>query len=166
MAEIFALSDRVTVLRDGAYVATVVTAETTPRELASRMVGRDLVNLYPPKADGPRRPARLTVDGVADGTGIADIRFAVAPGEILGLGGLIGAGRSEMAQLVCGLRDRVAGTVRLDGRDLGRGGYREAISKGVVYLSEDRRAAACSLISASPRTSRRSICAACRGTGR
>jgi ribose transport system ATP-binding protein len=139
MAEIFSLSDRVTVLRDGAYVATVETAETTPRELASRMVGRDLVDLYPPKAGGPRRHARLTVEGVADGAGIADIRFTVAPGEILGLGGLIGSGRSETAQLVCGLRDRVAGAVRLDGRDLGRGGYREAIAKGVVYLSEDRK---------------------------
>ncbi len=138
MAEIFALSDRITVFRDGAYVETVATRDTTPEAVATRMVGRALPDLYPPKATHIAKTPRLTVQGLSD-CRLKDISFAVHAGEILGFGGLIGSGRTETAQAVCGLRARDSGTIALDGSEIAQDSYRAAISTGIVYLSEDRK---------------------------
>ena len=138
MAEIFALSDRITVFRDGTYVETVKTCDTTPQEVASRMVGRALPDLYPPKSIKIEHAPRLTVETLSDDC-IKDISFSVFPGEILGFGGLIGSGRSEIAQSVCGLRPKAAGTIRMDGKPITLRNYRDAIENRIVYLSEDRK---------------------------
>ncbi|MHC5232581.1 sugar ABC transporter ATP-binding protein [Brucella sp. LJL56] len=141
MAEIFSLCDRVTVFRDGRYVCTDRIADVTPDDVVRRMVGREITQLYPDKL-GPNEPAGeviLEVDGISDGVRFNDVGFAVRKGEIVGIGGLIGSGRTEIAEGICGLRPRTAGTVRLHGKSQKINSYSDAVKAGIVYLSEDRK---------------------------
>jgi len=142
MAEIFTHGDRVTVLRDGRNVHCGPLAGLTPDELVRRMVGRDLGNYYPPKqsvaeSSGPV----LEVNDIADGERVHGVSFALKRGEILGIAGLMGAGRSELAETICGLRVARRGTVRLAGKALTIHKYSDALRAGIAYLSEDRKAA-------------------------
>ena len=142
MAEIFTHGDRVTVLRDGRNVHCGPLAGSTPDELVRRMVGRDLGNYYPPKqsvaeSSGPV----LEVNDIADGERVHGVSFALKRGEILGIAGLMGAGRSELAETICGLRVARRGTVRLAGKALTIRKYSDALRAGIAYLSEDRKAA-------------------------
>ena len=138
MAEIFGNCDRVTVLRDGRYVGTEDVASTTPDRLVVRMVGRELGTLFPPKMAGPPGPDVLTVNGLS-GDRFTDVSFRVRRGEILGMAGLVGAGRSEIVKAACGLYPRSAGKLSLLGEDFPVGSYHDAVDKGVVYLSENRK---------------------------
>jgi len=138
MAEIFGTCDRVTVLRDGRYVGTEDVASTTPDRVVARMVGRELGALFPPKMAGPPGPDVLTVNGLS-GDRFTDVSFRVRRGEILGMAGLVGAGRSEIVKAACGLYPRSAGALSLLGEDFAVRSYREAVDKGVVYLSENRK---------------------------
>ena len=138
MAEIFGNCDRVTVLRDGRYVGTEDVASTTPDRLVVRMVGRELGALFPPKMAGPPGPDVLTVNGLS-GDRFTDVSFRVRRGEILGMAGLVGAGRSEIVKAACGLYPRSAGALSLLGEDFPVGSYHDAVDKGVVYLSENRK---------------------------
>ena len=145
MAEIFTHCDRVTVLRDGRNVHCGPLAGSTPDELVRRMVGRDLGNYYPSKqaasstseSSGPV----LEVNDIADGERVHGVSFALKRGEILGIAGLMGAGRSELAETICGLRVAKRGTVRLAGKVLTIRKYSDALRAGIAYLSEDRKAA-------------------------
>lgn len=145
MAEIFTHCDRVTVLRDGRNVHCGPLAGSTPDELVRRMVGRDLGNYYPPKqatsstseSSGPV----LEVNDIADGERVHGVSFALKRGEILGIAGLMGAGRSELAETICGLRVAKRGSVRLAGKALTIRKYSDALRAGIAYLSEDRKAA-------------------------
>ena len=98
MAEIFAITDRITVLRDGAFVDTLQTAATTPEAVAAKMVGRALPDLYPPRGEKAAGEPILKVVGLSDGGIIEDLSFEVRAGEIVGLGGLIGSGRTETVE--------------------------------------------------------------------
>ncbi|TMV89293.1 sugar ABC transporter ATP-binding protein [Thioclava sp. BHET1] len=139
MAEIFDHCDRVTVFRDGNFVDCLEVAQTTPQRVVNKMVGRDIAQLYPPKLEGaPGRPL-LRVEGVTDQTLLRDISFELRAGEILGIGGLIGAGRSELSRAVCGLSPRKAGKVWLDGEPVSIRDFRHALDVGLVYVSEDRK---------------------------
>ncbi|UVK38528.1 sugar ABC transporter ATP-binding protein [Mesorhizobium sp. AR10] len=140
MAEIFSLCDRVTVFRDGRYVATDPIAAVSTDDIVRKMVGREITQLYPDKL-APQEPGRLilSVEGLSDGRRFADVDLQLRAGEILGIGGLIGAGRSEIAQTICGLRPTASGTVALDGKQLRLRGYGDAVKAGLVYLSEDRK---------------------------
>jgi ribose transport system ATP-binding protein len=138
MAEIFGNCDRVTVLRDGRYVGTEDVASTTPDRLVVRMVGRELGALFPPKMAGPPGPDVLTVNGLS-GDRFTDVSFRVRRGEILGMAGLVGAGRSEIVKAACGLYPRSAGKLSLLGEGFPVGSYHDAVDKGVVYLSENRK---------------------------
>ena len=141
MAEIFSLCDRVTVFRDGRYVATEAIEATSPNDVVRKMVGREITQLYPDKLPADAKPGRalLSVSGLSDGTRFASVDLELRTGEILGIGGLIGAGRSEIAQTVCGLRPATAGSVVLDGKTLAIRSYTDAVRAGLVYLSEDRK---------------------------
>ena len=146
--EVFAVADRITVLRDGASVASLDAAATTQGEVIRHMVGRPIADLFPrrPAAVGP---PLLSVDGVTvsadvDGvrqTVLEDVTLTVHAGEVLGIGGLMGAGRTELLMHVFGaFGRRVAGTVTLDGEPLGPGnGPPESIARGLVLVSEDRK---------------------------
>ncbi|PDV85891.1 D-xylose ABC transporter ATP-binding protein [Rhizobium sp. H4] len=141
MAEIFSLCDRVTVFRDGRYVCTDRIADVTPDDVVRRMVGREITQLYPDKlgAGETSDETILKVDGISDGVRFHGVSFGLRKGEILGIGGLIGSGRTEIAEGICGLRPRTAGTVRLHGTAQPIRAYSDAVKAGIVYLSEDRK---------------------------
>ncbi|WP_449283388.1 sugar ABC transporter ATP-binding protein [Leucobacter sp.] len=137
MEEIFRLSDRVTVLRDGSYVTTVPTAETTKSELISLMVGRELSEGYPGREHPIGEPS-LTVEGLG-GNGVHDIGFVAHRGEILGFAGLIGAGRTELMELLFGAKRPETGTVELHGASVLSTSPIQAIRNGIALVPEDRK---------------------------
>ncbi|WEK50260.1 MAG: sugar ABC transporter ATP-binding protein [Candidatus Kaistia colombiensis] len=140
MAEIFSLCDRVTVFRDGQYVATDRIADVSPDDVVRKMVGREITQLYPDKLTGAPGRALLSVKGLSDSDCFSNVDLELRTGEILGIGGLIGAGRSEIAQTICGLRPATAGQVEIDGKPKRIRNYSDAVKAGLVYLSEDRKA--------------------------
>jgi ABC-type sugar transport system ATPase subunit len=141
--EIFDLSDRVTVLRDGRYIATRRTADTNRDELIALMVGRMLSETYPPKAHAPGEVA-LELKGLA-GNGNEAMFFALRQGEIVGVAGLIGAGRTELAKLIVGAASRDGGVMELYGRPVRFHSPREAIAAGVGLIPENRKEEGCFL---------------------
>ncbi|MER7441476.1 sugar ABC transporter ATP-binding protein [Micromonospora avicenniae] len=136
--EVFDLCQRITVLRDGAWVSTDRTADLTVDEVVRRMVGRDVSSLYP-KQDAPVRDALLEVSGLSRAGVFSDVSFTVRGGEIVALAGLVGAGRSEVARAVFGVDRYDAGEVRVAGRPLPPGSPRRAIAAGLALVPEDRR---------------------------
>jgi ribose transport system ATP-binding protein len=139
MDEIKRISDRVTVMRDGAFVGTVQ-AEGTPIEtIISMMVGRDLTPeaLNIPDLSGAE--VALEVRGLRRGREIRDVSFSVRKGEILGFAGLMGAGRTEVARAIFGADPFEAGEIRVHGRPVAISTPRDAVSAGIGYLSEDRK---------------------------
>jgi ribose transport system ATP-binding protein len=141
MAEIFDNCDRVTVLRDGESITTLDVAGTSPVEVVSAMVGRVIDHLYPPKQRIEDRTdeAILEVRGLTEANRFRDVSFDLRRGEILGLAGLIGAGRSEIVKGICRLEGEVTGDVSLRGRTLALRHYSDSIAEGLLYLSEDRK---------------------------
>ena len=137
MPEIFALADRVTVLRDGALVGTRAIAEVDEGRLVSMMVGREIDRLFP-KVDADLGPVVLDLDHVSCGQKVRDISLAVRAGEIVGIAGLVGSGRTEMALTVFGITPATSGTIRLDGQPVTIGSPRRARDLGIAYVPEDR----------------------------
>ncbi|GAA0971229.1 Ribose import ATP-binding protein RbsA [Nocardioides aquaticus] len=136
--EVFSLCDTVTVMRDGAYVATQPIATTTVDEVVAQMVGREVGELFP-KTSAPVGDVVLEVEGLTRAGVFTDVSFSVRAGEIVGLAGLVGAGRSEIARAVFGVDAYDRGSVRVGGSDLPAGSPRAAISAGVAFVPEDRR---------------------------
>jgi ribose transport system ATP-binding protein len=141
MAEVYELADRVTVLRDGTYVGTLDRAELSAERLVRMMVGRDLSSFYKKEHDahGSRGPVIFSVRDMGDRERVRNCSFDLHEGEVLGLAGLVGAGRTELARLIYGADKRVSGDVILNGRPLSISRPRDAIDAGVVYLTEDRK---------------------------
>jgi ribose transport system ATP-binding protein len=144
LEEIRQIGDRVTVLKDGRTVARGLSARDTPTsELIRRMTGRDIEYVFPerPSADA-EAPVVLAVESLALGRTFADIGFRVHAGEIVGLAGLVGSGRSEILETIYGARRATAGTVTVDGRRLRAGSVRAAVSAGVGLCPEERKSQA------------------------
>lgn len=143
MEEIFEIADRVTVIRDGSYVRTAKIEDVTEQQLISWMVGREMNEMYPKAqveiGDTVLKVEHLTRSGEQDGFPLDDISFEVRKGEIFGVAGLAGAGRTEMAECLSGLRKYDSGKVTLEGRELHIRHYRDAIDQGFIYVSEDRK---------------------------
>ncbi len=141
MAEVYELAERVSVLRDGGYVGTLEDDEIRPENIVRMMVGRDLSSFYKKehRLGGGRTPV-LEVKDLSDARRVKRASFVLHAGEVLGLAGLVGAGRTELARLVYGAEPRTAGTVRLAGQPVHYRTPAEAIAGGVVYLTEDRKA--------------------------
>jgi rhamnose transport system ATP-binding protein len=137
MNEIFEISDRVTVLRDGRTIDTRPTAEVTEASLVSMMVGRDIDQLFP-KEVVPVGDTVLEVRGLTHGAKVRDVSFSVRAGEILGIAGLVGSGRTELAQTIFGVTPPTAGEIRIDGKPVTVGSVREAIHHRIAYVPEDR----------------------------
>lgn len=140
MAEIQELADHVVVLRDGALVLDAALADTTPDGIVHAMIGRELDNLFPEITPG-RDAIGLSVRGLQLEHGGPAVDVDVRKGEILGLGGLVGAGRSELVEAIFGIRRSVAGTVDVDGNAVRRGHVRAAIRAGIALVPEDRKGA-------------------------
>ncbi len=141
LEEIFQIADRVTVLKDGKYVGTREIAEIDRDQLVAMMVGRELKDIYPAKELPPEpEPAPvLQVRDLAMPPRVAKVSFDLYPGEILGLAGLVGAGRSEVAHALFGSAHKESGTVTLGGEAFNTPSPREAIDRGMGFLTEDRK---------------------------
>lgn len=141
LSEIFGICDRVTVFRDGRYIMTRNVGDIMPSDVVNAMVGRVIDNLYPEKQDPADASDEvvLEVRNLSDANRFRDVSFKLLHGEILGIAGLIGAGRSEIAKGICRLEGNVTGEVWLKGRKLALSHYQDSIANGMVYLSEDRK---------------------------
>ena len=140
MEELFRISDRVTVIRDGQYVGTRKTSETNPNELVAMMVGRDLQNFYSRDYnDLSKAETILEVKGLTCRDIFSDVNFSVHKGEILGFSGLVGAGRSEIMQCIFGAREYQSGTIVYKGKDTKFKNPMEALKAGVAMVPEDRK---------------------------
>ena len=133
------LCDDLVVLRDGLVVGEGPVSEFSLTRMISLMVGRELDQLYPTRAGVPQTELALEVRGIAQPGVVRDISFQLRRGEILGLAGLLGAGRSELARVLFGLERPSGGEIRLDGNTLLPGQVRRRIQRGMAYLTEDRR---------------------------
>lgn len=139
LEEIFALADRVTVLRDGVSVGTRAVGGVTEQELIKLMVGREVAQLYPPAESAPGATV-LQLRGVGcRASGVHDVSFAVHAGEIFGLAGLVGAGRTELARTLFGLTPADAGEILLHGERINPSSPPAAVARGIAYVPEDRR---------------------------
>ena len=138
MDEILAISDEVTVMRDGKYISTDKAADLTTDGIIRRMVGRELTQLYPERS-GTGGEELMRVEGL-DGKGLHDISFSLHRGEVLGLGGLVGAGRSEILESLFGMRKIERGRITLGGRELVPRRPSDAIAAGLALVTEERRA--------------------------
>jgi len=139
MPEVFAVADRVTVLKDGRLVETLAVADTTPSQLVAKMVGRELDGYVPPRAtDTELGDVRLAVRGGGN-RALDGIDLEVRAGEIVGIGGLQGAGRTELARAVFGADPFTRGTVEIDGIERRLGSPRDGISAGLGFITEDRK---------------------------
>src|SRR3712207_4076757 len=141
MAEVYELSDRVSVLRDGSYVGTLAREEISAERLVQMMVGRDLSSFYKKEhnAHESRGPVMFTVRNVGDGRRVHSCSFELHRGEVLGIAGLVGAGRTGPARLIYGADPRTSGEILLEGKPLAIHRPEDAIDSGVVYLTEDRK---------------------------
>ncbi|MFZ5673855.1 MAG: sugar ABC transporter ATP-binding protein [Pseudomonadota bacterium] len=137
LPEIFALADRVTVLRDGNYVATKDIEEVSERSLVAMMVGRSIDQLFP-KEEAPIGTTRLELRGVSQGKAVRDISFTLRAGEIVGIAGLVGSGRTETALTIFGITPATAGEILIDGRPVHITSPQQARDLGIAYVPEDR----------------------------
>ncbi|MGH6797354.1 MAG: sugar ABC transporter ATP-binding protein, partial [Roseiarcus sp.] len=138
LREVFALSDRITILRDGRLIGTFETKATTPAEVIGLMVNRNLASVARPEG-ATSVDARFVVRGLSVGSTVKAINFEIRRGEILGLAGLAGAGQTEVGRALCGLLPRRADAITLDGSPYLCRQPSEAMRAGVVYLPADRR---------------------------
>ena len=139
LEEIAAIADRVTVLRDGHSIATHSIAEVQRDELIRLMVGRDLSAVFPKRAVALGETVLAIEDLHSAQTGIRGVSLSVRRGEILGLAGLVGSGRTELARILFGLAPADSGTIRLRGNVVHPQSPAEAIALGIAYVPEDRR---------------------------
>ncbi|GIF10178.1 sugar ABC transporter ATP-binding protein [Actinoplanes teichomyceticus] len=144
LEEIRAIGDRVTVLKDGRTTAANLPAADTPTsELVSRMTGRTIEYVFPPRAVAtPERDMLLRVKGLGRAGEFTDVSLTVGAGEIVGIAGLVGSGRSELLETIYGARRADAGTVELAGRQLAAGNVRAAVRAGMGMAPEERKSQA------------------------
>ncbi|MBV6636574.1 MAG: sugar ABC transporter ATP-binding protein [Mameliella sp.] len=138
MEEIFKITDRISVLRDGQYQGTVVTAETNEEGVTQMMIGRKL-DLSRNESHHELGDVALEVRGLSCGKLYQDVSFEVRRGEVVGFYGLVGAGRTEIAETLFGLRDPSAGTILMDGEEVRIHSPVDAIAKGISLVPEDRK---------------------------
>ncbi len=141
LAEVMALSDRITVLRDGRHIATTPRAQTTESQVIAAMTGRPLADIYPPRPLPTRAPPVLTLRNLT-APGLTDISLDLVPGEILGLAGLAGSGRSALLAALIGSRPAVSGTLTLAGRPYRPHSPADAWAAGLALVPRERRAEA------------------------
>ncbi len=136
--ELFEISDRVTVLKDGEYIATKNIDELTEAQLINMMVGRELSEIYPPKAE-KIGDVVLEVRNLSSGSLLHNISFCVRQGEIVGISGLMGAGRTELAEAVFGVRKRSSGEIIIHGEKVRHVSPKQSLKAKMGFLTEDRK---------------------------
>ncbi len=138
MEELFAIADKVTVLRDSEYIGTKLIKETTQAELIKMMVGRELKEMFS-KPEGEVRDAILEVKNLNQGNKVRDISFALREGEILGLYGLVGSGRTETMRAILGIDRLESGKIFYRGKEVNIKNPKQAMDLGIVLVPEDRK---------------------------
>ncbi|MDJ0336682.1 sugar ABC transporter ATP-binding protein [Cryobacterium sp. PH31-O1] len=138
MPEVFAMADRIAVLRNGKLIDVVRTVDTTPDEVMTLMIGEAVSALESPPSIETTLDPILEVTGLSSGSA-TNISFTVQPGEVLGIYGLVGSGRSSVARSISGNQSRDAGVVKLHGKPVHAKSPRDAVRQGIAYLTEDRR---------------------------
>ena len=139
LREVFTLADRITVLKDGALVKTLPTSETDSRGLVNLMVGRELDGYFPPRGDAADLgEVRLAVKNVSTPL-LRDVSLQVRAGEIVGLAGLQGSGRTELARAIFGADPLAGGSIEIDGKAVRINSPRAAIRAGLGFITEDRK---------------------------
>ena len=138
MDEVFRLADTITVFRDGRHVSTRPRAEVTPQSAVADMVGREM-GLLQPRASTVRDDLLLKVDGLSRTGAFADVGFDLRRGEVLGFAGLIGAGRTDVGLAIFGIQPANSGEITFKGETVAIRTPRDAIERGIAYVSEDRR---------------------------
>ncbi len=139
LAEVEAIADRITVLRDGHWITTATATDLTTESMAQLMVGRELSDLYPPMNEvDVDAPAVLKVDDLT-APGCDGISFSLRKGEILGFSGLVGSGRSALFQALVGLNPSTAGQITYNGQSFRPTSVAKARDAGIVYLTKDRK---------------------------
>ncbi len=138
LEELFEIADRVTVLRDGTYVDTRSMKDVTRDDLIRMMVGRTITNLFP-KQDVKAGEVVLEVEDLARAGSFRDISFTLRKGEILGMAGLVGAGRTNVARAIFGVEPASGGRIKIDGREVAITSPQQAIDLGLAYVPEDRQ---------------------------
>ena len=145
MNELFEIADEVSVFRDGKYIATKMSKDVTRDEIIRMMVGRDITQMFPketvPIGDVVLSVKNLTLDGI-----FKDISFDVRAGEILGIAGLVGSGRSNIAETVFGVSPASSGTISIKGKPLAITSPSVAMANGMAFLTEDRKETGCFLL--------------------
>jgi inositol transport system ATP-binding protein len=136
--EVYEVTDRVTVFRDGEYIGTEDTDKIDVKTMIKMMVGRHVNDMFP-KEECPIGEVKLEVKGLTHRRFFQDVSFTVRQGEILGVAGLIGAGRTEVIETLFGARKKVSGEIFIDGKAVEINNPEDAISKGLALLTEDRR---------------------------
>lgn len=139
LKEVEAIADRITVLRDGQWITTAAASDLTPETMAELMVGRELTDLYPPMHEVDVDAASVLEVQELTALGCNDISFELRKGEILGVSGLVGAGRSAVFEAISGVNPIESGRISLAGREFQPSSVAKARDHGVVYLTKDRK---------------------------
>jgi ABC-type sugar transport system ATPase subunit len=137
--EVFKISDRIVVLRDGENMGELVTKDSTQQQLIIKMVGREISNFYTQRTSKAADEVVFEAKNLSGPPYVEDVSFTVHKGEIVGLAGLIGAGRTETARLIIGAAKKTKGKVLLDGKPVEIRSPEEAVAHGIAYLPEDRK---------------------------
>jgi inositol transport system ATP-binding protein len=145
LSEVFEVADEVTVLRDGRHIGTSPASAVTADELIRMMVGRDLTQLFP-KEDAVLGAVVLSVEHLGLEGRFHDVSFDLRAGEILGVAGLVGAGRSNLAETLFGLTPATSGTIAIEGRPVAVTHPSEAVRHGMAFVTEDRKETGCFLL--------------------
>jgi rhamnose transport system ATP-binding protein len=138
LEELFELADRVTIMRDGSYVDTLLLKDVTRDDLIRLMVGRTITNLFP-KQDVKAGEVVLKVENLARAGSFRDVSFELRKGEILGMAGLVGAGRTNVARAIFGVEPATSGSIQIEGRKVAITSPQQAIKLGLAYVPEDRQ---------------------------
>ncbi len=139
LEEIFELSDRIEVIRDGEYIDTLITKNATEDQLIKLMVGREMTQKFPPRPNYTDMNETVLELKNVYGNGDKDISFKLHKGEVLGLGGLVGAGRTEIAEVIFGAAEKEQGQIFMNGKEIHPKSPREAINLGIALVPEDRK---------------------------
>lgn len=136
--EIFKIADEVTVLKDGRCTGHKMVAEVTHDGLVAMMVGREISDLYPTRSSNSTGPVVLNLNGLSDQRMVKSVTLQLRAGEILGVAGMVGSGRSALAELIFGLRQATAGSIEVNGHPFDPAPA-QSISQGIGFLTEDRK---------------------------
>jgi ABC-type sugar transport system ATPase subunit len=137
--EVLEITDRVVILRDGANAGDVITREADEQKLISIMVGRELSHFYTDRKNKPSDEIVFEAEGVCGPPHIRDASFLIRKGEILGLAGLVGAGRTELAKILIGAEKKTAGRTLINGREINIKSPKDSVGAQIAYLPEDRK---------------------------